>query len=170
MIYVLTTNRSGACYSAVFKYIEKYIFKLEPDEIITDFEAGLRKSINECYPNVVLRGCWYHYCVKVRERFAKLRLKSLLKEDQNARFIKMALMHLPLLPAERFHEGYAYIKRFTQDSGLSNALKRVFEYYDYWIMQVLTSFCLKKIYATIKQKHLPKLPIRMVFFRTNQQL
>lgn len=157
MIYVLTTNRSSACYSAVFKYIEKYIFKLEPDEIITDFEGGLRNSINGCYTNAVLRGCWYHYCVKVRERFAKLRLKSLLKEDQNARFNKMALMHLPLLPVEKFHEDYAYIKSFTKSSGLSNELKRVFEYYDYWLMQVLTFFYLKKKYLheneTIKYKY-----------------
>lgn len=121
----------------MFKYIEDYIFKLEPDEIITDFEAGLRKSINDYFPGVTLRGCWYHYCAKIRQKFSQLGLSSLLKDDPNARLIKHEMMNLPLLPPEFFNEGYGHIKQLAQQHGLTNKLKKVFTYFDYWIKQVL---------------------------------
>lgn len=45
--YVLMTNKSSACYQAAFDYIDKNIFKLNPAEIITDFETGLRHAIRK---------------------------------------------------------------------------------------------------------------------------
>lgn len=136
MFYVLTTNKTTACYTAILKYIEDYIFKLEPDEIITDFEAGLRLAINNYFPRVILRGCWYHYCARLRQRFAILGLKSLLKSNANAGLIKKEFMSLPLLPAEKFTEGFEHIKRITKDFGLSEQFKSFFEYFTYWIHEV----------------------------------
>lgn len=137
VFYVLTTHRTNECYSAVLKYIEEYIFKLEPDEIITDFEAGLRLPIRKYFPQTVLRGCWYHYCVKPRERFGKRSLNSLIKNNVNAMLIKQELMSLPLLPPEKFTEGYDHIKQLVQGCRLSEQFKSFFEYYDYWIQEVI---------------------------------
>lgn len=137
MFYVLTTSKSNECYSAIFKYIEDYIFKLEADEIITDFEAGLRLSVNKYFPGITLRGCWYHYCAKLRERFGKLGLNRLFKQNDNARLIKQELMSLPLLPTEKFAEGYDHIKQLTQTYGLSEQFKSFFMYFNYWIQEVI---------------------------------
>lgn len=103
------SKRSKECYSAVFDYIEDNIFKLEPDEFITDFECGMRSAINKCYPNAVLRGCWFHYCQSIRKNMLRFGLYSLLKTNYRARFIKKAIMSLPLLPADKFQEGLAYL-------------------------------------------------------------
>lgn len=124
----------------MFKYIEDHIFKLEPDEFITDFEGGLRKSINDFFPRVPLRGCWFHYCAKIRQKFAKLGLSSLLKNDPNAKLIKHHMMNLPLLPQECFGEGYNHIKRYAHDCGIAQKLRKVFNYFDYWIQQVKLLF------------------------------
>lgn len=130
------TNRTNECYSAVFKYIEDNIFKLEPDEIITDFEAGMRLSIRNCFPRAILRGCWYHYCAKIREKFSKLGLSSLLKNNENAKLIKYELMNLPLLPSAYFMDGYNHIRQFTRSCGLAAKLGKMFEYFEYWIQEV----------------------------------
>lgn len=130
------TNRTNECYSAVFKYIEDYIFKLEPDEIITDFEGGLRLAINKYFPQAVLRGCWFHYCKKLREKFIKLGLSSLLKDNPKATLIKYELMNLPLLPSKYFNQGFNHIKHLSRSYGLETKLCKVFEYFQYWIQQV----------------------------------
>lgn len=130
------SNRTKDCYSALFKYIEDNIFKLEPDEIITDFEAGMRGAINENFPNALLRGCWYHYCACLRKKFFSLGLGNLIKSCPDAKFIKKIFMSLPLLPPERFNEGLTYIKHLTDIFGLTRDFRPFFQYYQYWIDQV----------------------------------
>ena len=55
------TRKTTVCYTAVFEFIEEHLFQLQPHEIITDYEAGLRLAISRCWPEVTLRGCWFHY-------------------------------------------------------------------------------------------------------------
>lgn len=133
------SHKSAESYSHVFRFIEENIFKLKPTEIITDFEAGLRKAINQTYPGAKLRGCWYHYSAAVRKKMLELGLHKLLKDNDYARRIKKMLMSLPLLPAENFMEGYDYIKQQTKEWGLSHRFKSFFSYYEYWINQVGSS-------------------------------
>lgn len=145
VFYVLTSKRTNECYAAVFKYIEDYIFKMEPDEIITDFEAGLRLAIRNYFPQVILRGCWYHYCAKIRQKFGKLGLNSLIKNDVNARLVKEEFQSLPLLPPEKFEEGYEHIKQLAQDCGLKRKLSQFFAYFEYWIQEVIRIYIINNI-------------------------
>lgn len=136
------SKRTEICYKAVFEFIEKNVFKLEPAEIITDFEAALRNAIIKCYPDIRLRGCWYHICAALRKKLMKIGLHKLLKFDQYAHFIKKALMCLPLLPAENFEEGYTYIKDCAVRFKLSGKFKEMFAYYEsYWFNQVHSKIC-----------------------------
>lgn len=131
------SERTSACYQAVFKYIEDKIFKLEPSEIITDFETGMRHAINKFYPDVILRGCWYHYCAALRKRLLKLGLHQLLKTNYFAKCVKKMLMNLPLLPVERFIEGYEYIISSAKDNSIFNEFKGMFKYFEeYWFAVV----------------------------------
>lgn len=135
------TNKTCNAYCAIFNYIEANIFKMQPAEFITDFESSMRKAINLCYPNIILRGCWYHYCCALRRKFLKLGLHSLLKNDENARSLKQQLMSLPLLPIGNFDNGYQHIKRSANDHGLSNWFKDVFIYFEgFWITEVIFQY------------------------------
>lgn len=131
------SNRTSACYQAVFKYIKKNVFKLQPDEIITDFETGLRHAIRAQFPNVCLRGCWYHYCAAIRKRFLLYKLGKLVKSDHRAADIKRQIMNLPLLPADRFLEGYQQIEHLTCSYGWAKDFKEFLAYFKrYWINEV----------------------------------
>lgn len=135
--YILMTRRTTACYSAVFQYIEKNIFKLEPVEFITDFETGMRSAISNCYPTATLRGCWYHYTAAIRKKMLKLGLHKLLKTDDDAKKIKKMLMSLPLLPHGNFMEGYGYIKECAKEWKILNKFKTFFAYFEkQWVSQV----------------------------------
>lgn len=135
------SKRTSACYQSVFKKIEQKVLKLEPDELITDFESGLRHAIRKRFPTARLRGCWYHYCAALRKRLVRLGLQKLFKSNQQAKAIKKQLMCLPLLPAENFKEGYECIKQKANVWGLSDRFKTFFTFFeDYWFAQVYFPF------------------------------
>lgn len=134
--YALMTSKSQECYASLFKYIEEHIFHMQPDEIITDFEDGLRSAIKNQWPNVILRGCWYHYCVCIYKRFSALGLGSLLKTNTFARQIKNMILCLPLLPAPLFDQGLDFIMKKAANRRLSIKMRPFFGYYSYWVKQV----------------------------------
>lgn len=134
------TSRTSECYLDVFDFIESRLFKLQPTEVMTDFEGGLRKAIEQKYPNARLRGCWFHFVAALDRNALRLGLRRLLKKDLVAKFILRSLMNLPLLPEDRIVEGYAHIKTIAAKNNLGRAFKRYFAYFEsYWLRQVTIS-------------------------------
>lgn len=131
------TRRTSICYQSVFKYINQNVLKLEPREIVTDFESGLRHAIRKSFPNARLRGCWYHYCAALRKKLLVLATCKLFKTNSWAIIIKKQLMCLPLLPSKHFHEGYQCIKLMVERFGLNERFRSFFSYFEfYWFAQV----------------------------------
>lgn len=131
------TKKSSDCYEAVFNFIRNQIFDLKPAIIMTDWEAGMRCAIRRTFPDCALKGCWYHYCAAIRKKLISLGLRHELKKNAKARITKQMIMSLPLLPNEKFDEGYAYIKSLTKEHKLWKKFENFFAYYDsYWICQV----------------------------------
>lgn len=137
IFYVLMSCKTTKAYQSVFQYIENNIFNLEPSQFLTDFEAGLRKALELCYPFAIILGCWFHYCSAIRRRVMSLRLYKLIAENRNARSIYKKIMSLPLLPPESILEGYEIILNEAETNRLSRTFKKVFEYYErFWLRQV----------------------------------
>lgn len=138
--YVLMTHKTTECYVDVLNYIENNVLKLEPREFITDFEGGMRKAIEICYPAAVLRGCWFHFCAALRKKAIELGLKAILKCNAEARLIRSMLMCLPLLPAESILDGYDYIIERAKNGKLLSKFSKLFKYFhSYWLKQVWTN-------------------------------
>lgn len=132
-MYVLTTRKSESSYKSIFKYIEKNVYHLDPIEIITDFETGLRNALNAVYPNTVLRGCWFHYCKAIRQKNNELGLRTLIRNNPNARFVEKSIMSLPLLPSKDILIGFEYIKNSVHGE-LSKHLEPFLSYFkNYWL-------------------------------------
>lgn len=133
------SSKSTRAYQAVFQYIEDNVFKLEPSQFMTDFENGLRKALELCYPSAILLGCWFHYCSAVRRRVLSLHLYRLIAENRDARSIYRKIMCLPLLPPQSIVEGYEIIRNEAERNGLFKTFKKFFEYFLFWLKQVLIS-------------------------------
>lgn len=131
------SNKTSQAYTAVFKYIEEKVFNLQPAQIITDYEASLRKSAKECYPMAKIRGCWFHFDRALQKKALKLGLNSLLKSNPDARFIFKQILSLPLLPPENFLDGYECIRNKAKEVGIDTDFTVFFEYFEYWIKQVI---------------------------------
>lgn len=131
------THKSTEAYNALLQYIEVNIFKLQPVQFMTDFEAGLRKALNETYVNVLLNGCWFHYTAAVRAKVLRLRLYKFTVENANARQIYRMLLKLPLLPAAQIVNGYRIILQKAHSTNVYKRFIGVFRYFEsFWLILV----------------------------------
>lgn len=139
LFYILTTKKSAFQYRAIFKYIEN-VYSLQPKEIITDFETGLRKAINQTYSTVTLRGCWFHYSSAILKKCNSLGMRRLLSSNAEARFYKKQISSIPLLPSIDILPAYKCLKSSIESSALSEDFKLFLKYFEsYWLVQVINA-------------------------------
>jgi len=64
--YILMSHKSYACYQFAFKNLVLIYhamgYKVKPKYIMCDFEAALRKGLQEYFPSAKIAGCYFHYC------------------------------------------------------------------------------------------------------------
>lgn len=131
------SNKTAECYEAVFKFIETNIFKLEPVNLMTDYESGMRKAILSVYAKSILRGCWFHFCAAIRTKCIRLGMNDVLNTNPNARFVQRQLMCIPLLPNALIEEGFAVVKKSAQNLKLTSVFRNLFDYFNkYWLTEV----------------------------------
>lgn len=145
IFYVLTTSKSADCYKSIYEFIESR-FPLNSKESMFDFEAGLRKALKEVYPNVILRGCWFHYRKCLLKRIKNLGISSYWnkkrrnKDPERAsktKRIYRIVSNLPLLPANHFSAGYQYAKRIASKFKLDKTFEIFFQYFQStWVAEV----------------------------------
>lgn len=132
------SRKTAEAYAAVFDFIETRLLKLEPKQVMTDFENGLRLAIRKRWPHVDINGCWIHYCRAVQRKCRRLGFSKIIKQNGNARVMQKAVMSLPLLPSDRFLEGYKTIKTFASKKRLLKRFGSFFKYFErYWFNQVI---------------------------------
>lgn len=106
---------------------------------MADWEKAQRIALRQLYPEVDIRGCWFHFNRAIIRRRQKMGIHfhRLLKNDQNALLIYKALQQIPLLPAENIVDGYYSIKNKAETDGLSRGFKQMFTYFEsYWLTVV----------------------------------
>lgn len=131
------SGKTAELYKQVFDFIEKKLIQLHPIQFMADFEAGLRKAINEHYPHAILYGCWYHFCAAVRRKFLKLQMYQLITKVPAARKIYRMILSLPLLPSESILNGYNIVKQEAATKSLTERFGAIFQYFEqYWLLIV----------------------------------
>lgn len=131
------TRKTAEAYHAVFKYIEDNLIKLQPAEMMTDYEEGLRLAIKNCWPNTRIRGCLWHYERAIDKKCKSLGMTKFFKKNKHAKKVKAMLSHLPLLPENLLIEGYQSIKKFARNNRVDRRFARVFSYFEsYWLKKV----------------------------------
>lgn len=135
------SGKRAELYKKVFDFIEKKLIKLNPASFMTDFEAGMRKAINEFYPDAILNGCWYHFCAAVRRKLLSFDMHQLISNVPAAKSIYRKILSLPLLPAEVIMDGYNIVKQEAIAAGLDEKFKKFYEYFEqYWLFIVSSYF------------------------------
>lgn len=99
------TRKSEAAYVELVGVMRTYTNNLRVRYVMADYEAALRNAVRRIYPNVVLRGCWFHFAKAV---YLRARASQLVGHDAavpNAVQAVQMAMALPLLPQALYERG-----------------------------------------------------------------
>ncbi|CAI6367828.1 unnamed protein product [Macrosiphum euphorbiae] len=62
LVYALMESKKKCSYQAVLSYIKTQLLPhFNPRKILTDFETGLSKTLQDNFPSARRIGCWFHH-------------------------------------------------------------------------------------------------------------
>ena len=108
-------KRTESSYTALFKYVNENIFKLEPSSFMTDFEVAMQKSLRHVFTEATTYSCWFHFCQALRRRVMTKdkNLAEMTRSNKNASLIFHKFLSLALLPANCIKQAFVMIKEET---------------------------------------------------------
>lgn len=131
------SRKTTVAYAHIFNYIENNIITLRCHSMMTDYEVAFRKALRELHTDIVLNGCWFHFCQAIRRKAMTIKVLSALLRtgDVTTKKLFFKFMALPLLPANKIEEGFQLLKIETAE------IPEFQEFVDYfdkqWMQKVL---------------------------------
>lgn len=129
LISAFMTNRTQKSYELLFHMIQSQLPEFKPHKVHCDYESAAINAIKEEYPNVIIKGCYYHWCKRISKNAKKFKNNETKPEKR----IVSLTAALPLLPTQCTSEGWEYIK--TQIYRINNInMTRFIRYIEnYWL-------------------------------------
>ncbi|CAF1146805.1 unnamed protein product, partial [Brachionus calyciflorus] len=132
IVYILTMDRSERTYKEAFGVLKDICkeenIQLNPNRVMADFETASTNALKYHFPNIEIKGCWFHFRQAINRRSVRIGLKQHLHRD-NYRKFQNALGALALIPADRINDGLKIIKTFMPSDSKCKDL------YDYFQRQ-----------------------------------
>lgn len=95
-VYALLANKRQATYTSLFKQLLELNHHLSPSTIMVDFEKAAINSALEVFPDVTVKGCFYHLTQNVYRKIQQCGLQQQYQSDSDFAH------HLKMLPALAF--------------------------------------------------------------------
>lgn len=106
LLFALMTNKKQSSYYILFKMIMSQLNEWKPVKIHCDFEKASMNAVKDLFPNLIVKGCFYHWTKNVWKKGRKLGFTN-TKSEQRIVGLTAAL---PLIPSNNILEGWRYIK------------------------------------------------------------
>lgn len=81
LVYGLLPGKSTEIYKKFLQALKRLNKDLNPTSILIDLELGMGNAMEEEFPNVTIRYCYFHYCQAVYRKVCDYGLKSNYDED-----------------------------------------------------------------------------------------
>ncbi|CAF1611635.1 unnamed protein product [Rotaria magnacalcarata] len=116
LVYGLLIGKSAEDYNL---FIEKVLEqdKFQPKSIMTDFETGTIKSVKDMLPNILHRGCLFHFSQAAWQQVQSKGLTTKYNEDEVFRLNVKQLTALTFVPLDQIIIGFDLIcDQFDDDA------------------------------------------------------
>ncbi|CAF1345379.1 unnamed protein product [Rotaria sordida] len=116
LVYGLLIGKSAEDYNSFF---EKVLVQdnFQPESIMTDFETGTIKSVREMLPNVLHKGCFFHFSQAIWQQVQEKGLVTKYREDEYFRLNVKKLITLAFVPVDEITTGFDLIaNQFDDDA------------------------------------------------------
>ncbi|KAF4523996.1 hypothetical protein B566_EDAN013838 [Ephemera danica] len=137
-IWILMDRKTYLAYRWVFTFIKDVLCPgFNPESIMTDYEAALRKALAEIFATSTLLGCYFHYSQAIWRRVQILGLVVSVRNTTAVKKIVAMLMGLALLPSDQIEDGHSAVEQYARREGVYREVKALIKYCrSYWIEKV----------------------------------
>lgn len=106
LYFALMTDKKTSSYYILFNLIKSQLPAFKPNKVHCDYEKAPINALRQVYPDIVFKGCFYHWSKSV---WKKAKLLGHTKCKGEKRIIELTAA-LPLIPQTHSKEGWQYIK------------------------------------------------------------
>ena len=142
-VFAFLPGKSAPVYQKFFETLKQAALNkgitLDLTKIMTDFETALRAELQRAWPNIMLKGCYFHYSACIYSHVkSEAQLRAwYMSEMHFAKFIRM-IISLAYLPADQVIRIYnqvceAYAIAYPLFFGHADTVKFLTYYEDQWL-------------------------------------
>ncbi|XP_068204653.1 uncharacterized protein [Palaemon carinicauda] len=98
VLYAILPNKRKVTYSRLFKMIKECQPTVNPKSVVCDFEIAAFLAIKENFPQVELKGCFFHFSQNMQKHIAALGLSSRYNNDSQFSLQVKMILALAFVP------------------------------------------------------------------------
>lgn len=110
ILYALLPNKQRVTYTRMFELIKTLVPNLSPGSIICDYEYAAFSAMKDCFPEVNVKGCFFHLAQNMKKHLAQIGVISQYNNDAEfALRAKMvtALAFVPIADLDEYIDALA---------------------------------------------------------------
>ncbi|KAG0426628.1 hypothetical protein DMUE_5957, partial [Dictyocoela muelleri] len=101
MAYILLKNKTKEQYIKMFSLIKKILNHTNLDNIIVDYEKNIHEALKVTFPNIIIHGCFFHWCQNIIRNLKSNGLYKTYKLDKKFKQYTRLILSLPFSPPEK---------------------------------------------------------------------
>ena len=137
-IHCLLTGKEQGLYKCIMESIRNLVPQFNPMSCMSDWEIAPRNVMKELYPDINIKGCWFHFTQRIWHQTQKLGLVNSFHSNRDLSTFVRHLMAIPFLPSTLIQPTYSLLNSPTTltdtDRVNLDKLKRYFT--KRWLCQV----------------------------------
>ena len=98
ILYALLPDRSRATYVRMFCMIRDAISGVNPKAISCDFELAAISAMKECFPGVIVQGCFFHLAQNLHKQVKRIGLQVSYNNDSELALKAKMIIALSFVP------------------------------------------------------------------------
>ena len=115
-IFALLPNKTVATYELFFREIERHMDGHTPRDILFDFEQAALNSVRNIFPDVNVKGCFFHLSKNIWKRIVNNGLKVFYVENNEFEIQMRMVSALAFIPVDEVLNSFYDLEIFIRDN------------------------------------------------------
>lgn len=128
LVYVFLPSKSKEIYREVLFVLKQLRPGMDPRSVMVDFETAFLLACKEVFPNVRVKGCYFHFCQAISRRIRESKLKSLYRNDSELTQAIRKICALVFVPPKDVLSCFQKLKKSKYFRDNMEILSEVIEY------------------------------------------
>ncbi|KAI6169993.1 hypothetical protein M3Y97_01165800 [Aphelenchoides bicaudatus] len=129
IFFALLPNKSRRTYDRLFGYIKEIRPNLMPMSIATDYEIALYSAAQNAWPDVEIRGCFFHLHQAIKRKICSKGLKRRYDNDPDFNLWSKCIASLAYVPTEKITESFEKLVQEMPDE-IRGDLEPILDYFE----------------------------------------